>query len=92
MSVIVKDMDIPRDCDECWHPRCNLWLQTDIGKRHEACPITTMPKKHGRLIDLDALWARIYGEERPEMYDGMDEVSWINQCLEDAPIIVEAEG
>ena len=53
MSVFVKDIDVPSDCDGCWHPTCNLWLQTDVGKRHKDCPISPMPEKHGRLIDAD---------------------------------------
>lgn len=56
------------------------------------CPLRPLPEKHGRLIDLDALLDRINGEERPEMYDGMDEVFWIQKCLEEATTIVEAEG
>lgn len=47
MSVIVTGVDIPEDCDGCWHPTCNLWLQTDVGKRHKDCPISPMPEKHG---------------------------------------------
>ena len=83
MSVFVKDIDVPSDCDGCWHPTCNLWLQTDVGKRHKDCPISPMPEKHGRLIDADAMkrvWmgARIDGD--------------IGMLLDARPTIVEAEG
>ena len=82
MSVFVKDIDVPSDCDGCWHPTCNLWLQTDVGKRHKDCPISPMPEKHGRLIDADAMkriWmgARIDGD--------------IGMLLDVRPTIVEAE-
>ena len=40
-----------------------------------------------RLIDADALTRRIYGEERPEIYDGAEEIEWIEKCMNDAPTI-----
>lgn len=82
MSVIVKGMDVPSDCDGCWHPTCNLWHQTDVGKRHKDCPISPMPKKYGRLIDGDELAA---GCDAPHW------CRWLSE-IEDMPTIVEAEG
>lgn len=94
MSVIVKGVDVPGDCDGCWHPTCNLWIQTarqpDVGNRHKDCPISPMPKKHGRFIDSDAfdmyvqeLW------ERNEISNG----DWImfRMWLRDQETIVEKE-
>lgn len=82
MSVIVKGVDVPSDCDGCWNPKCNLWLQTDAGKRHKDCPISLLPEKHGRLIDGD------------ELADGCDDPHWCRWLseIEDMPTIVEAEG
>ena len=40
-----------------------------------------------RLVDLDALQAKIHGPERPEIYDGMDKVFWIEKCFEAAPTV-----
>lgn len=90
MSVIIKGVDVPSDCDGCWHRTCNLWLQADVGKRHKDCPISPLPEKHGRLIDGDAL---------------VERSSWYNLCghnrsihgVQDYEIasmetIVEAEG
>lgn len=37
------------------------------------------------LIEKEALIERIYGPERPEIYDGMDEVEWIMKCIREAP-------
>lgn len=56
MSVVVMGMEIPKDCDSCWLPEriCNLWLATDLNKRHSGCPIRPLPEKHGRLIDAEA--------------------------------------
>lgn len=40
-----------------------------------------------KAIDVDALRNRIHGPERPEIYDGMDEVFWIEQCINEAPAL-----
>jgi len=92
VSVVVKGVEVPKDCDSCWLPEriCNLWLATDLNKRHSGCPIRPLPEKHGRLIDGDAL---------------MERSSWYNLCghnrsihgVQDYEIasmetIVEAEG
>lgn len=85
MSVIVKGMEMPKDCNSCWIPSsfCKLWLKSDVGNRHQDCPLIELPEKHGRLIDADAMkrvWmgARIDGD--------------IGMLLDARPTIVEAEG
>lgn len=87
MSVFVKDIDVPSDCDGCWHPTCNLWLQTDVGKRHKDCPISPMPEKHGRLKDVDAIIEDI--RKNSESYFADD---FAHEWIERQPTIVEAEG
>lgn len=82
MSVFVKDIDVPSDCDGWWHPTCNLWHQTDVGKRHKDCPISPMPEKHGRLIDASEL--EIVAKGRL----GVINIGHIDE----ARTIVEAEG
>lgn len=37
------------------------------------------------LIEKEALLERIYGPERPEIYDGAEEVGWIMKCISEAP-------
>lgn len=87
MSVFVKDIDVPSDCDGCWHPTCNLWLQTDVGKRHKDCSISPMPEKHGRLKDVDAIIEDI--RKNSESYFADD---FAHEWIERQPTIVEAEG
>ena len=87
MSVFVKDIDVPSDCDGCWHPICNLWLQTDVGKRHKDCPFRPMPEKHGRLKDVDAIIEDI--RKNSESYFADD---FAHEWIERQPTIVEAEG
>ena len=92
MSVIVKGIDVPSDCDVCWHPACNLWLQTDVGKRHKDCPISPMPEKHGRLIDVAEFEEMHFKDgikEKDILYVPFTEVAGI---IFNATTIVEAEG
>lgn len=37
------------------------------------------------LISREALLQRITGPERPEIYDGAQEVEWIERCIREAP-------
>ena len=73
MSIIVRGMEMPTDCDECR-------MQTDEGfcsampkefcgyvdgQKHPGwCPLIELPEKHGRLIDendvVDAIYDRLH--------------------------------
>lgn len=76
MSVLIKGMEMPKDCFECpW--RCkvdpeNLLCRISgeyfeetfsgtIQNRHKSCPLVPVPP-HGRLGDLDALARQIEHE------------------------------
>lgn len=87
MSVFVKDIDVPSDCDGCWHPTCNLWLQTDVGKRHKDCPISPMPEKHGNLIDETPLIKYFLANKYEKFVGG-----YVAMMLMTTPTIVEAGG
>lgn len=52
MSVLIKGMKIPSDCDSCFIPGsfCPLWINTDVGSRHPDCPLVELPP-HGDLIE-----------------------------------------
>lgn len=98
--MFVKDIDVPSDCDVCWHPTCNLWIQTDIGKRHKDCPISPMPKKHGRLIDakaLDYAFTDLRFNDDRSLRHWDDRKNWclhgseVESLIENAETIVEAE-
>ena len=53
MSILIKGMEMPKNCTEC-HARCRLYLN---GRkfRHPDCPLIEIPTLRGRLIDADAL-------------------------------------
>lgn len=65
MSVLVKGIEMPKNCDNCWaldeygdYPRCRI-TEEQRGynfpireKRMDDCPFVPVPL-HGRLIDAD---------------------------------------
>ena len=68
MSVLIKGMEMPKNCDEC--ELCTCYVREDgteenyrcvitfypiheFDERHEYCPLVEIPP-HGRLIDADA--------------------------------------
>ena len=67
MSVVIKGMKMPNNCDECpcyyetegaWRNECEVLGKEYIASdnRPEWCPLVELPP-HGRLIDADALKA-----------------------------------
>jgi len=67
MSILIKGMEMPTSCDNCWalddygdYPRCRI-TEEQRGynfpireKRMDKCPLVPVPP-HGDLIDRDAL-------------------------------------
>lgn len=66
MSVILKDMNMPQNCDECrfctkttndFYPyHCDLldMMYPTYKSIKPYCPLVEIPKNHGRIIDGDA--------------------------------------
>lgn len=98
MSVIVKGMEMPKDCDEC--PFCDYEQGNCVannerntlphdGMKKDWCPLVEVPK-HGRLIDADEF------EKYVELEYETREIShpnWIKFRVwcGDQPTIIEAE-
>ena len=104
MSVIVKGMEMPKNCVVCKnYYYCELWSKLTVNKRckerHPDCPIVEVKEPHGRLGDLDALWDRMYNyidNEGAKMpfgdNDFMIHKDSACELIEDAPTVIEAEG
>ena len=66
-------------------------------ERANDCPLVEIPGTHGRLIDVDAIDYRNYA-----LHDGRGNlvvgdsftcgVVWVNDCINNTPTIIEAEG
>ena len=106
MSVIVKGMEMPRGCEDCFIAdqigigRCRI-LKTiwdpDPGQplRPYDCPLRPLPEKHGRLIEADSLKETLDYYIREAGWDEKTNrvLGWVKDEFIDAETtIVEAEG
>ena len=98
MSVLIKGMEMPMVCDDCWaldeygdYPRCRI-TEEQRGynfrireQRMEHCPLVEVPTPHGRLIDADAL---LMDANKLRYGEG-----WLItvENIEAAPTVIEAE-
>ena len=106
MSVLIKGMEMPTNCDNCWalddygdYPRCRI-TEEQRGynfpireKRMDKCPLVEIPP-HGRLIDADALEREI--DKNISIYyqgncGGYYLAEDAREEVEFAPTIIEAE-
>lgn len=103
MSIIVKGMEMPKNCNECrfavdgWcyaNPKQANGEALNKRVRTNWCPLRPLPKKHGDLVDISQ-------EVNIEYFDDMNqEWSWKAGTVADALVvceefpttIVEAEG
>ena len=58
MSVLIKDMEMPSNCNDCDIDFCIFKYEArdDISEtRSDHCPLVEVPTPHGRLIDADVI-------------------------------------
>ena len=102
MSIVVKGMEMPKNCTLCDSIGLNVAIgcpvMTGINGRATDCPLVELPEKHGRLIDADEKRLRItlkgIREGECQIYKGG---SWgfaakAETAIDDAPTVFEAEG
>ena len=93
MSVIIKNMDIPKSCGCCRFALFNGTCMASgdnvglIDTRAESCPLVEIPEKHGDLIDAKAF------NESVESYSSIlpEERELIAVLVYNEPIIFESE-
>lgn len=84
MSVLVKGMEMPKDCVSCrWHTRWGCEITGIVTNTAQGCPLVEIPTPHGRLIDAGAL---------PHYTGYALSASEVAKAVEAAPTIIEAEG
>ena len=102
MSVLVKGMSIPDNCESCAFETgfgfClaksdNFCGYTNYRKRPEWCPLVEVPEPHGRLIDeaivLEMIRKSMGIKDLSFLYHA--EKSVVNEIFH-APTVIEAEG
>ena len=96
MSVIIKGMQKPKDCDYCQfcieedvmfetEYRCSI-TGIYMDEDHcfpDICPIVEFPEHHGRLIDEDEI-------EIPSL-ETVNDQYLVFDAIKDVPTIIEAE-
>ena len=98
MSVLVKGMEMPKNCIECrfrQYEYCDLQRQDVYAvnimdyalslERHPSCPLIEIPTPHSDLVDRDAMIA-----EYDRQHKGP--VGGARQIMVDAKAVIEAEG
>ena len=90
MSVVIRNMKIPKNCAECPVALCGKYCRINktyttyiaLPIRPEHCPLVELPEHHGRLIDAD---------EMKNLWTGCSINGSILPLLDARPTIVEAE-
>lgn len=100
MSLLINDMDMPKNCMECELRFIARGLDTECifsnntvddctDRRLYRCPLIEIPTSHGRLIDdyklLRAL-IKAFPNQSMNFYDTLERV------IDEAPTIIEAEA
>ena len=80
MSVLVKGMEMPTSCDDCWFEYTYEICTPETG--YENCPLIKLPS-HGRLIDADYMKTKIEGP--------IEKIRLIHEWIDTQPTILEAE-
>ena len=91
MSVLIKGMQMPKNCAECpvalsgKYCRINQTHTTyiELPIRQDHCPLVEFPEHHGRLIDEDEI-------EIPSL-ETVNDQYLVFDAIKDVPTIIEAE-
>ena len=78
MSVIVKGMEMPERCGQCFLRVGNCKQRIYMEQRPKGCPLVEIPTPHGRMIDADELAKHKY------------ENIWTNRLIIDADDLDDA--
>ena len=86
MSVILKGVEMPERCGQCFLRVGNCKQRIYMEQRPKNCPLVKLPP-HGRLGDLDELY------KVANMADdfGADTLDML-KLIADTPTVIEAEG
>ena len=106
MSILILGMEMPESCDKCrffadawcyafkaddWR---NAYYKPPEGERRDNCPLVSVPD-HGRLIDADALSAKLnmmlamaFGEGNTAYHFAYRS---LGKVVENAPTIIPAD-
>lgn len=99
MSILIRDMEMPKACWECplkVHLFQQLWCtpsnkvinRDDNTEREPDCPLVEVKEPHGRLLDEDKMIEEIH----PFVTFGSVDYTELKQVLKTMNAVIEAEG
>ena len=89
MSVLIKGMDMPERCGQCFLRVGNCKQRIYMEQRPKGCPLIELPP-HGRLIDIKSVEYGKFttvGNEYQRWWNGA-----LESVIDNAPTVIEAEG
>ena len=91
MSILIRGMRFPQNCDECLINCGHSMLYIGItDRRSPNCPLIEIPTPHGRLIDIKSVEYGKFttvGNEYQRWWNGA-----LESVIDNAPTVIEAEG
>ena len=106
MSVLIKNMEMPKNCSECplnydqmmctvtgtrWWSDTMVLMNFDSAKeRLFDCPLVEVKEPHGDLVDKDKLMQEVMDSDLD--YLQRDDWKEVIQIVADADVVIEAEG
>ena len=84
MSVLIRGVEMPERCGQCFLRVGNCKQRVYMEHRPKGCPLVEVKEPHGRLIDADEI-------EMPCLETTADQ-KWMEIAIKSTPTIIEAEG
>lgn len=107
MSVIVKNMEMPKSCSDCRfyddnhdYPTCIVtgysrgYNWSPFNQRMPDCPLVEISEPHGELIDRDSLLQEVHKRLLlcTKYENDFQKPYEIIRAIETAPVIIQKEG
>lgn len=103
MSVLIKNMEMPKNCHECRLYEGDIYycsaadkmidISDSSAEKCQFCPLVPVPP-HGRLIDADELWVeinKICDRREAGIISDLTCLQQLLSAVRHAPTIIEAE-
>lgn len=90
MSVLIRGMEMPERCGQCFLRVGNCEQRIYMERRPKGCPLVEVKEPHGDLVDKDKLMQEFMDSDLD--YLPRDDWKEIIQIVSDADVVIEAEG